>query len=231
MISALAAKICVSIAPEDVSSIPEQADLAFGLGADYVEIRFDFLKPEQLQPAIDVARGIKGKAVFTLRSTGQGGKFAGSEQDRIKWLYKLAEQRPMLLDVELQTLQENDELADFLESQKTPLLVSWHDFENTPPSDSLADLLSEMRIYSNYVKVVTTAKKVEDSLRLLELYETAIGLQPIFFAMGEAGVLSRVMCTVTGNAPFTYASLEKAVAPGQLTVKQMRKLYDGMKKV
>lgn len=229
MITALASKICVSIAPEDVQSIIKQADHAFELGADYVEIRFDFLKPEELQPAIDATKSIKSRGVFTLRSKDQGGKFVGSEPDRIKWLRKLAEQRPMLLDVELHTLQENDELADFLESQKTPVLVSWHDFHTTPPSDKISDLLSEMRVYSNYVKIVTTAKSVDDSLRLLELYETAIGLNPIFFAMGEAGVVSRVMCTMIGNAPFTYASLEKAVAPGQLTVKQMRKIYDNLK--
>lgn len=219
----------MSIAPNDVQSISKQADHAFGLGADYVEIRFDFQKPEQLQSAIDAAKGIKYRAVFTLRSKDQGGKFAGSEPDRIKWLHRMAEQKPMLLDVELRTLQENDELADFLESQKTPVLVSWHDFQKTPPSDKIADMLSEMRVYSNYVKIVTTAKSVDDSLRLLEMYETATGLQPIFFAMGEAGLVSRVMCTVVGNSPFTYASLENAVAPGQLTVKQMRKLYDNMK--
>lgn len=225
----MAPKICVSIAPDDVQSINKQAERAFELGADYVEIRFDFLKPEQLHPAVDAAKGIKDRAVFTLRSKDQGGKFAGSEPDRIKWLRSLAEQRPMLLDVELHTLQENDELADFLESQKTPVLVSWHDFEGTPTDDKIADLLSEMRVYSNYVKIVTTAKSVDDSLRLLEMYETATGLYPIFFAMGEAGVVSRVMCTVAGNAPFTYASLEKAIAPGQLTVKQMRDLYDNLK--
>lgn len=219
----------MSIATEDAHLIAKQAAQAFELGADYVEIRFDFLKPEQLQPAIDAAKNIKSKAVFTLRSKDQGGKFAGSEQDRVKWLHKLAEEKPMLLDVELDTLQENDELADFLERQKTPVLVSWHDFQKTPPNDKIADILSEMRIYSNYVKVVTTAKSVNDSLRLLELYDTATGLHPIFFAMGEAGVVSRVMCTVIGNAPFTYASLENAVAPGQLTVKQMRRLYDRMK--
>jgi len=225
----LAAKICVSIATGDVQSIAKQAAEAFELGADYVEIRFDFLRPEQVQAAIDAAKSIKEKAVFTLRSKDQGGKFTGSEQDRVKWLYRLAEQKPMLLDIELDTLQANDELADFLERQKTPVLVSWHDFQNTPPNDKIADILSEMRVFSNYVKVVTTAKSVSDALRLLELYDTATGLHPIFFAMGEAGVVSRVMCTVVGNAPFTYASLENAVAPGQLTVKQMRKLYNGMK--
>jgi 3-dehydroquinate dehydratase I len=229
MISALATKICVSIAPEDIQSITKQADQAFELGADYVEIRFDFFRPEQLQAAIDSVKSIKSRTVFTLRSKDQGGKFAGSEQDRVKWLYTLAEQKPMLLDVELDTLQQNDELADFLERQKMPVLVSWHDFQKTPPNDKIADILSEMRVYSNYVKIVTTAKSVEDSLRLLEMYETATDLHPIFFAMGEAGMVSRIMCTVIGNAPFTYASLEKSIAPGQLTVKQMKKLYDRMK--
>jgi 3-dehydroquinate dehydratase-1 len=228
MFSALASKICVSIAPEDVQSISKHANQAFELGADYVEIRFDFLKPEQLQSAIEAAKGIKDRAVFTLRSKAQGGKFAGSEPDRIKWLHRLAEQKPMLLDIELHTLQENDGLADFLESQKTPVLVSWHDFQETPPSDKIADILSEMRVYGNYVKIVTTAKSLDDSLRMLEMYQTAMGLHPIFFAMGEAGVVSRVICTVVGNAPFTYASLERDVAPGQLTVKQMRRLYDNM---
>jgi 3-dehydroquinate dehydratase-1 len=85
-----------------------------------------------------------------------------------------------------------------------------------------------MRTYSNYVKIVTTAHSIEDSLRVLELYETSKGLSPIFFAMGDAGVISRLLCTLVGNAPFTYASLEKALAPGQLTLQQMKKLYDKM---
>ena len=221
----LAGKICVSIATTgDISLLKEQADRAFSLGADFAEIRFDFVSSNRMQAAIDAVKGIRSKAVFTLRSKDQGGKFTGSEQERIEWLKKLAQQKPMLLDVELDTIKENDELADFLE--KTPILVSWHDFQQTPPSDELAHILSEMRIYSNYVKVVTTAKSVEDSLRLLELYESITGLHPVIFAMGDAGIVSRILCTIVGNAPFTYTSLEKAVAPGQLTVKQMRKLYD-----
>jgi 3-dehydroquinate dehydratase-1 len=221
----LPTKICVSIASEDASSIVKNADRAFSLGADYVEVRFDFLNPDLLSEALQAAKRIKDRSIFTLRSKFQGGMFAGSERDRLQWLYRFAEEEPMLLDVELDTLQKNDNLADFLEGKRNPLLVSWHDFEKTPPTDTLSDLLSEMRTYSNYVKIVTNARSLDDSLRLLELYETAIGLFPIFFAMGDAGVLSRILCTLIGNAPFTYASLEKAVAPGQLTVQQMKKLY------
>lgn len=225
----MAPKICVSIGPEDAKSIEKEADRAFQLGADYVEIRFDFLKLDLLPAALNAATGIKDRTIYTLRPKSEGGMFAGSEENRLYWMYRLVEQEPMLVDVELDTLKKNDELADFLEGKKSPLLVSWHDFEKTPPSDFIADLLSEMRTYSNYVKIVTTAQSIEDSLRLLELYETAIGLSPIFFAMGDAGVISRVLCNIIGNAPFTYASLEKIVAPGQLTVQQMKKLYSKMR--
>ncbi|MDQ4050072.1 MAG: type I 3-dehydroquinate dehydratase [Thermoproteota archaeon] len=218
-------RVCVSIAPDDADSLTKRADLAFSFGADYVEVRFDFVKPDLMSEAIEAATGIKDRSVFTLRTKSQGGMFTGSEKDRLQWLVRLAEEEPMLLDVELATLQKNDDLADMLESKRNPLLVSWHDFERTPPNETISDILLDMRTYSNYVKIVTTARSIDDSLRLLELYDTAIGLFPIFFAMGEAGVLSRVLCTLVSNAPFTYASLDKALAPGQLTVQQMKQLY------
>lgn len=227
----MAFRICASIAPTDPVSILTQANRAFGLGADYVEIRFDFIDVELLSEAVQNARNIKDKSVFTVRSSSEGGMFKGKEETRLHWLYRLAEAEPMLLDIELDTLQKNDDLADFLEQKRSPILVSWHDFSKTPPKDALSDILSEMRTYSNYVKLVTTAHSTEDSIALLELYETAIGLFPIFFAMGYPGVISRLLCTIIGNAPFTYASLERALAPGQLTVQQMKKLYDRMSNI
>jgi 3-dehydroquinate dehydratase I len=214
----LAFRICASIAPTDPVSILTQANRAFALGADYVEIRFDFIDVELISEAVQNARNIKDKSVFTVRSSSEGGMFKGKEETRLHWLYRLAEAEPMLLDIELETLQKNE--------KRSPILVSWHDFNKTPSKDALSDILSEMRTYSNYVKLVTTAHSTEDSIALLELYETAIGLFPIFFAMGYPGVISRLLCTIIGNAPFTYASLERALAPGQLTVQQMKKLYD-----
>lgn len=220
-------KVCVSIAVDGIDELMAQANKAFGLGADFVEFRFDFFKPDLVMLAAESVDSVKNRAVFTLRSVSQGGKFSGTEEERLRLLRKLAEKRPMLVDVELETLQKNDNLADYLELASIPVLVSWHDFEGTPATEDLSKILTEMRLYSNYTKIVTMAKSVCDSLRLLDLYENAIGLYPIIFAMGEAGVLTRVLCTMYG-APFTYAALETAVAPGQLTVAQMRKLYDGI---
>jgi 3-dehydroquinate dehydratase I len=219
-------KICVSIAASDLEQLKIQINQAFNFGADYVEIRFDFLNLSDLEEALSIANAVNKKAVYTLRSPEQGGQFKGNTFERITWLEKLSSSKPMLLDVELYTIKCNNNLADYLKENNTSVLISWHDFEKTPSNAQLTNLLYEMRKYSQNVKVVTTAQKTEDSLGLLELYENTLGVNLIAFAMGEAGVLSRLLCVIIGNAPFTYASLEKAIAPGQLTIKQMRKLYD-----
>ena len=222
------AKICVSIAEESVAKVKEQMKQALAAGADFAEIRFDFLKPSEIMSAVDIIGQDRGRCVFTLRSKAQGGKFSGTEEARTRMLRRLAEAKPMLVDIELVTLRENDSLADYIEHANIPVLVSWHDFEKTPPDDELSSVLTDMRIFSTYVKMVTTATSISDSLRLMRLYESAIGLHPIIFAMGEPGVITRVLSVLYG-APFTYASLDRAVAPGQLTLGQMKKLYEGIK--
>jgi 3-dehydroquinate dehydratase I len=219
-------KVCVSItssAPEDLKS---QIMRAFSYGADFVEIRFDFLMPADMQESLKIVESITNRAVFTLRSVQQNGKFIGKNEDRIFWLKQLALSQPMLLDVELHTLRGNDDLVDFFTEQKTRMLVSWHDFIKTPTRSELLDLLGEMRIYSNYVKLVTTARNVEDCIQILDLYKVVTELNLISFAMGELGILSRILCTIYGNAPFTYAALDAPFVSGQLTIQQMRKLYD-----
>lgn len=219
-------KICVSIAAYNLEQLKRQINQAFDYGADYVEIRFDFLNLSDMDQAMSIANTINKKAVYTLRAPDEGGQFKGSISERIAWLKKLSASKPMLLDVELYTIKYNTYLADYLKEHNISLLISWHDFEKTPPDAELTKVLYEMRTYSQNIKMVTTAQTTVDSLRLLDLYENALRLNLIAFAMGDAGVISRVLCVIIGNAPFTYASLEKAISPGQLTIKQMRKLYD-----
>jgi 3-dehydroquinate dehydratase-1 len=219
-------KICVSIAAYDLEQLKRQINQAFNYGADYVEIRFDFLNLSDMDQAMSISNMISKKAVYTLRAPDEGGHFKGSIAQRIAWLKKLAASKPMLLDVELNTIKYNTYLTDYLKEQNVSLLISWHDFEKTPQDAELKRLLYEMRTYSQNIKMVATAQTTVDSLRLLDLYENARELNLIAFAMGDAGVISRVLCVIIGNAPFTYASLEKAITPGQLTIKQMRKLYD-----
>lgn len=218
--------ICASIPAENPESLRDKINRACSFGANYIEIRFDFLDLSDIEEALKIAENIREKAVFTLRSPAEGGKFKGNNNDRIEWLKKLAMAKPMLLDIEYSTLQSNDDLANYCKTQKIPVLLSWHDFEKTPPKDELRYMLEKMRVYSNHIKMVTTAINIVDALRILDLYENAAESSLIAFSMGEAGIISRIMCTIMGRSPFTYAALEESIAPGQLTVVQMRDIYD-----
>lgn len=87
-----------------------------------------------------------------------------------------------------------------------------------------------MSKYSNYVKLVTTARNSNDNFKILALYDNNIKTKLIAFAMGEHGISSRLLCTLYGNAPFTYASLDTPLAPGQLDIGVMKKIYDTISK-
>jgi 3-dehydroquinate dehydratase-1 len=227
-------RICVTIAARDTIKLDNQINKAFQMGADYVEIRFDFVKLVDIDKAIEVAKKVKKRAVFTLRSPSEEGRFEGDLSDRLNSLKKMAAVNPMLLDVELDTIKscnnnEKINLMDYFKKQQVRILVSWHNFKNTPSNKKLRAVLEEMRTYSNYIKMVTTANGIEDSIRILDLYKNAPGLVLIAFAMGESGILSRIFSTLlkrTPTAPFTYAALEKPIAPGQMTLEQMKRLYN-----
>ena len=53
------------------------------------------------------------------------------------------------------------------------------------------------------------------------------GIKIVSFAMGDLGLISRVLCPLVGG-DFTYASIEKGKesAAGQMTVEDLRKLYE-----
>jgi 3-dehydroquinate dehydratase-1 len=219
-------KLCGSVGAKNVGTLRNQIRKAFSLGADYVEIRFDYLKSSDMEHAIKITESTKARAIFTLRSADETGRFEGSEKERIELLRRLSKAGPMLLDVEYLTIKDNRDLADFLVSQQTPILISWHDFKCTPPNNQLLDILNGMKIYSNYTKIVTTARDTRDAFRVLDLYEGATGLELIAFAMGEFGVISRILCAIAGNAPFTYAAVNRHTAPGQLDLSYMKRLFD-----
>ena len=125
----------------------------------------------------------------------------------------------------LLTLNKNKELTKYLKSTKTKLLVSWHDFQKTPKTIELKNKIKKMSKFSNNVKIVSTAKSVDDATRMLELYDKKGKNNLISFAMGDAGKISRILCLYLGS-PYTYVSLGKAVAPGQFSVDEVNKIIN-----
>jgi len=215
-------KTCVSIAEKTPYKIKQTLKIALKK-SDYAEVRFDFLKIEQIPEALETIKKDLNKIVCTLRPKTEGGKFPGNEKERIAILKLIAEYNPFLLDVEFNTLKRNSSLVRYLKSTKTKLLVSWHDFKKTPSTAELKKKMNQMSKFSSNVKIVSTAKSTNDSNRMLELYSKKGRSNLISFAMGDLGRISRILCLYLGS-PFTYVSLGKAVAPGQFSVDEVKKI-------
>ena len=217
-------KTCVSIAENSSSKIKKNLKDALKK-SDYVEVRFDFLKTDEIPKTLEIIKKEIRKVVCTLRPKSEGGKFDGSEKERIAILKLIAEYNPFLLDVEWNTIKKNKELARYLKTTKTRLLISWHDFKKTPKFSELTNKMNQMIKFSDYVKIVTTAKSTDDSTRILQMYSKNRKTNLIAFAMGDSGRISRILCLYLGS-PYTYVSLGKPVAPGQFSVDEMKKIID-----
>ena len=217
-------KTCISIAENSPKKIKNKLKESFKK-SDYVEVRLDFLKTKDVPEALESIKKDLKKVVCTLRPQNEGGKFTGSEKERIAILKLIAEYNPFLLDVEFNTLNKNKELSKYLKITKTKLLVSWHDFKKTPKSSELKNKIKKMSKFSDNVKIVSTAKSVDDATRMLELYNKTGKNNLISFAMGDAGKISRILCLYLGS-PYTYVSLGKAVAPGQFSVDEVNKIIN-----
>jgi len=215
-------KTCVSIAEKTPQKLKQVLKIALKK-SDYVEVRFDFLKIEEIPNALEVIKKDLNKIVCTLRPKTEGGKFLGNEKERIAIMKLIAEYNPFLLDIEFNTLKKNSTLVKYLKSTKINLLVSWHDFKKTPNSTELKKKINQMSKFSSNVKIVSTAKSTDDSTRMLELYSKKGKNNLISFAMGDFGRISRILCLYLGS-PYTYVSLGKAIAPGQFSVDEVKKI-------
>jgi len=217
-------KTCISIAESSPNKIKIKLKAALKK-SDYTEIRLDFLKMEQVPSALEIIKKDLNRIVCTLRPKTEGGKFSGTEKERIAIIKLIAEYNPFLLDIEYNTLKKNKELVKYLKTTKTKLLVSWHDFKKTPKDAELKNQINQMSKFSSNVKIVSTAKSTEDATRMLELYSKKGKNNLISFAMGDAGRISRILCLHLGS-PYTYVSLGKAIAPGQFSVDEVNKIIN-----
>lgn len=217
----MAYKTCVSIAETTPKKI--QSTLRKALQkSDYAEIRFDFLRPDQVPDALQLVQESLSRCICTLRPKSEGGRFEGSEQNRISILKMIAEYRPYLLDLEFSTVAKNKSLLEYVRRTGTRILVSWHDFRRTPSFSTLYSTMQKMKKISGNVKIVTMARSIGDATTVLSLYRKQnSGL--IAFSMGDYGRISRILCMELGS-PFTYVSLGKPIAPGQFSVDEVKSI-------
>ena len=191
--------------------------------SDFVEIRFDFLKLQDIPDALELVKKQLRKCVCTLRAKSEGGKFMGTENERKSIIKLIAEYNPFLLDIEFNVLKKDKQFVKYMKNSKTKILVSWHNFKKTPNLQTLNKKFREMKKFSNHVKIVTMANTVNDSVRTLSLYNNISTTKLVAFSMGEEAKFSRILCLHMGT-PFTYVSLGKPIAPGQFSLDEIRSM-------
>ena len=122
-----------------------------------------------------------------------------------------------------------------LKGKRTKVILSFHDFQGTPSTESLAKVYKEaVAAGADIVKIVTLADSTEDALRVLDLYrmlrEGRLGRKKVplvAFAMGEKGRFSRLEALNMGS-PFIYCALKKKyiVAPGMFVMDEVENFED-----
>ena len=209
-------RICAVIVGNDLEAINEVRPFV-----DLFEVRIDLIGDGWQE----LAKQLKQPWIATNRSADEGGSWEGSEERRIDELLKAVELGADIIDVEFRT-RNLEEIIPVIK-KRSECLLSFHDLEETPSLERMTEMVQgQLRAGANICKVVTTARSFEDNLTVLQLIAESSNTRVVSFAMGPLGHTGRVLGPLVG-ADFTYASIEpgKESAPGQITVKDLRKIY------
>jgi 3-dehydroquinate dehydratase-1 len=209
--------VCVPVVDDDPAAIKKAASLA-----DLFEVRIDLIGKGWREVAYHLDR----PWLACNRRVEEGGKWRGSEMERIGELLESVGLGARIIDIELAT----PGLAAAVKKikGKAECLISYHNMEKTPPLKELKEIIKkQMAAGADICKVVTTACALTDNVTILQLIKEFPGTKVVAFAMGEVGQVSRVLCPLAGGY-FTYAAIAggKESAAGQITVADLRKIYE-----
>ena len=216
--------VCVQRTGDLLGAIARAAQVA-----DIVELRLDYLLDSELELALHRLNSLIGSldvpTILTLRSGEQGGASLTLDQRLQSW--SSADGIPNCMkDWELDLVQEYQRhSAEPVEWSKT--ICSHHDFVGVPTD--LSQIYERMAATpARILKIAVQADDATDCLPVLRLLERAQreGREMIAIAMGQAGILTRILGPSRGSF-LTYGSLdeESATAPGQLTARALREVY------
>jgi 3-dehydroquinate dehydratase/shikimate dehydrogenase len=205
------ALIVEAIAAASPDAVRQQRDAS---RADLVELRLDLMD----RPDPDAAMAGRTRPVIaTCRAAWEGGRFQGSEAERLVILARALELGADYVDLEWKAAAA---LAQWPAGVRDRVVLSHHDFEGVPAD--LADRVRDMRRHGTaVVKVAAAARTLRDSLPVIAIGRAGrdAGQRTVVIAMGMPGVATRVLPEHVGSC-WTYGG--DGVAPGQVSVDRLR---------
>lgn len=213
-------RICAVIVNKDLAAIK-----AIEQFIELFEVRIDLIGDGWQE----LVKQLNQPWIACNRSAEEGGKGEVDEARRIDQLVKATELGADIVDIELNTRNLEDAIP--IIKKRAKCLLSSHELEKTPSLDKMKGIVQrQLAAGADMCKVITTARRFEDNLAVLQLITEFPKTKMVSFAMGPLGLASRILCPLVGG-DFTYASIEegKESAPGQITARELRKLYDSIK--
>ena len=219
-------KLVVSVMPKSLEEA-QAIDANRYVDADIIEWRADFLpKDEILQVAPAIFEKFAGRELlFTLRTRAEGGEIDLSAQEYVQVIKDVTQlYQPEYVDFEYFGNKDVfDQMLDF-----PNLVLSYHNFQETP--ENMMEILSELTsLNPKVVKVSVMAHTEQDVLDLMNFTRGFKTLNPeqeyVTISMGKVGKVSRITSDVTGSS-WSFASLDVASAPGQISLSNMKKIRE-----
>ena len=219
-------KLVVSVMPKSLEEA-QGIDAMRYIDADIIEWRADFLPKEAiLQVAPAIFEKFAGRELlFTLRTRSEGGEIDLDSAEYVQIIKDVAQlYQPEYLDFEYFGHKDVfEEMLDF-----PNLVLSYHNFQETP--ENMMEILSELTsLTPKVVKVSVMAHTEQDVLDLMNFTRGFKTLNPeqeyVTISMGKMGKVSRITSDVTGSS-WSFASLDEASAPGQISLSSMKKIRE-----
>ena len=193
--------------------------------SDLVELRVDYISNLSLKD-IEIIKSNTNKAsIFTCRSRTEGGYFNGFEDNRIHILQSAIGVFDYV-DIELATIEHHQ----FNRNDKTKLIISYHDFKETPSYWDMQSIILKMNSFKPDILKIAT--HVAHDYEVGKIYRLLTNKPKnenrIVIGMGETGKMTRILGPLLGSY-LTYAATSWGEsAPGQLMFSKMKQIYENM---
>lgn len=231
-------KVCVPVVAGNIEGIKEQInEIALkGMKVDLVELRVDYLNNfndvDYIHTAVNQIKEVTGKPVIlTFRTGFEGGNIDISRKSYAELLMNILKENVTdILDLELFT--GDDYVRQIVEKAhkcNVKVLMSNHDFNNTPDSDEIVSRLDKMnKMGADIVKIAVMPHNSKDVITLLSATEKAVKIidKPVVtMSMSELGLISRLSGEIFGSA-ITFGAVKELSAPGQIDVDSLNSVLD-----
>ncbi|MBU2445251.1 MAG: type I 3-dehydroquinate dehydratase [Bacteroidetes bacterium] len=215
--------LVLSCSPKNFSEYFNAVKTARKYSAYLLEVRIENIK---LKVFYDILQDKSTKKIITFRKE----NISKTTFSRIKELYHTACQcNVKFIDIDFNWGKKNiNELI--LQSQKSKIILSYHDFFRTTGFAELKRILERMiKVKADVNKISVYANSIEENEKIFRLLEYAQKnkIKLAAHCMGELGKVSRILGKKFGSH-LTYSSVTEnsETAAGQLPIEKLVKIFN-----